>query len=140
MYRYKLSWTTADGSRVTNQFYTADAVSKQLLALESWGAYAITVEQVADGSKVVQKSFNSRSLEKVADALNVACEGYLEQVETLNEEYDRIEFEAHYENRPHTKAERDRLAEIVETVARLEELNEQTLDAIEILRVASLER
>lgn len=43
---YKMAWTLADGTRVTDQIYTADAVSNQLKNLESWGAYAVVIESV----------------------------------------------------------------------------------------------
>ena len=79
---------------------------------------------------------SSKQVDTIADAINTACECYLEKIEELNEEYDRIEFEAHYENRPHTHTEADRLSEITTIVDRLEELNGQALEALELLRVA----
>lgn len=48
MYKYKMSWTLKDGSRMTNQIYTGEAVSRQLIALEEWGAIDIKVELMTE--------------------------------------------------------------------------------------------
>lgn len=78
----------------------------------------------------------SKQAENVADALYNASELYLEKIEEFNEEYDRIEYDAHYENRPYTKAETTSLEVISSLIEKFEELNNQALEALEILRVA----
>ena len=53
---YKMSWTLADGRRVENQLFTAEAVSGKLLELESWRARDIKLEMVTVGTEVRIKS------------------------------------------------------------------------------------
>ena len=43
-YRYLMSWTLADGTRVTNQVFTGEAVSRILVELENWGAKDIELK------------------------------------------------------------------------------------------------
>ena len=79
-----------------------------------------------------------KAVNKSIDMLNTAAEGYLERIEMLNDEADTIERDAHYENRPLTESQVERLEEITAEVERLEELNDETVEAIESLRVALL--
>lgn len=51
-YKFKMSWTTKDGTRVADQIYTAEAVSGQLVQLESWEATDIKVEWIPPAPKV----------------------------------------------------------------------------------------
>ena len=44
--KYLMSWTLKDGTRVENQLYTAEAISRQLAALEEWGATNIEIKSV----------------------------------------------------------------------------------------------
>lgn len=78
----------------------------------------------------------SKQADIIADALSNATELYLEKIDELGEEYDRIEYDAHYENRPHTEKEQKDLEIISALIEKLEELNNQALEALEILRVA----
>ncbi len=80
-----------------------------------------------------------KAIDKSINMLDTAAEGYLERIEMLNDEADTIERDAHYENRPLTESQVKRLEEITTEVERLEELNDETVEAIEALRVASLE-
>lgn len=41
---YIMSWTLANGEHITDQRYTADAISKVLNDLESWNAKNIKIE------------------------------------------------------------------------------------------------
>lgn len=43
-YRYLMSWTLADGTRVTDQVFTGETISKILAELESWGAKDIELK------------------------------------------------------------------------------------------------
>lgn len=56
MAMYKMSWTLADGRKVENQFFTAEAVSGKLFELESWRARDIKLEMVTVGTRVRIKS------------------------------------------------------------------------------------
>lgn len=44
--KYEMSWTLKDGTRIENQIYTAENISKQLLTLESWGATDIVIKSI----------------------------------------------------------------------------------------------
>lgn len=44
--RYEMAWTLKDGTRVEHQIYTAEFVTPQLLALESWGATDIVIKSI----------------------------------------------------------------------------------------------
>ena len=56
MAMYKMSWTLADGRKVENQLFTAEAVSGKLLELESWRARDIKLEMVTVRTRVRIKS------------------------------------------------------------------------------------
>lgn len=47
--KYEMSWTLKDGTRIENQIYTAENVSNQLIALESWGATDIEMKSISEG-------------------------------------------------------------------------------------------
>lgn len=49
--KYRMEWTLKDGTRVTDQLFTAETVSDMLMNLESWGATDITLESVDDTGK-----------------------------------------------------------------------------------------
>ena len=50
-YRYLMSWTLADGTRVINQVFTGEAVSRILAELEKWGAKDIELKLETAGEK-----------------------------------------------------------------------------------------
>lgn len=50
-YRYLMSWTLANGTRVTDQVFTGEAVSRILAELENWGAKDIELKLETAGEK-----------------------------------------------------------------------------------------
>ena len=50
-YRYLMSWTLVDGTRVTNQVFTGEAVSRILAELENWQAKDIELKLETAGEK-----------------------------------------------------------------------------------------
>lgn len=51
MYKYEMSWTTKDGTKIEHQVFTSDAVARVLKDLEEWKATDIELKLIEGGTE-----------------------------------------------------------------------------------------